>query len=88
VEFSWGATEGKVIEGLCDAVVEVTETGSTLRANGLRIVEELMQTNTQLIANKESFQDSWKREKIDQISLLLQKPSGRKGWWAQDERFC
>jgi ATP phosphoribosyltransferase len=72
VEFSWGATEGKVIEGLCDAVVEVTETGSTLRANGLRIVEELMQTNTQLIANKESFQDSWKREKIDQISLLLQ----------------
>ena len=72
VEFSWGATEGKVIEGLCDAVVEVTETGSTLRANGLRIVEELMQTNTQLIANKESFQDPWKREKIDQISLLLQ----------------
>jgi ATP phosphoribosyltransferase len=72
VEFSWGATEGKVIEGLCDAVVEVTETGSTLRANGLRIVEELMQTNTQLIANKESYRDPWKREKIDQISLLLQ----------------
>lgn len=72
VEFSWGATEGKVIEGLCDAIVEVTETGSTLRANGLRIVEELMQTNTQLIANKESYQDSWKREKIEQISLLLQ----------------
>ena len=72
VEFSWGATEGKVIEGLCDAIVEVTETGSTLRANGLRIVEELMQTNTQLIANKESYQDPWKREKIEQISLLLQ----------------
>ena len=72
VEFSWGATEGKVIEGLCDAIVEVTETGSTLRANGLRIVEELMQTNTQLIANKESYRDSWKREKIEQISLLLQ----------------
>ena len=72
VEFSWGATEGKVIEGLCDAIVEVTETGSTLRANGLRIVEELMQTNTQLIANKESYRDPWKREKIDQISLLLQ----------------
>jgi ATP phosphoribosyltransferase len=72
VEFSWGATEGKVIEGLCDAIVEVTETGTTLRANGLRIVEELMQTNTQLIANKESYQDSWKREKIEQISLLLQ----------------
>ena len=52
IEFSWGATEGKVIEGLCDAIVEVTETGSTLRANGLRIVEELMETNTQLIANR------------------------------------
>ena len=72
VEFSWGATEGKVIEGLCDAIVEVTETGSTLRANSLRIVEELMKTNTQLIANKESYQDSWKREKIEQVSLLLQ----------------
>jgi ATP phosphoribosyltransferase len=71
VEFSWGATEGKVIEGLCDAIVEVTETGSTLRANGLRIVEELMQTNTQFIANKESYRDPWKREKIEQISLLL-----------------
>jgi len=72
VEFSWGATEGKVIEGLCDAIVEVTETGGTLRANGLRIVEELMRTNTQLIANKESYHDPWKREKIEQISLLLQ----------------
>jgi len=72
VEFSWGATEGKVIEGLADAIVEVTETGSTLRANGLRIVEELMQTNTQLIANRESYEDPWKREKIGQISLLLQ----------------
>jgi len=72
VEFSWGATEGKVIEGLCDAIVEVTETGSTLRANGLRIVEELMKTNTQLIANKEAYQDPWKREKTEQISLLLQ----------------
>jgi ATP phosphoribosyltransferase len=72
VEFSWGATEGKVIEGLCDAIVEVTETGSTLKANGLRIVEELMKTNTQLIANKEAYQDPWKREKIEQISLLLE----------------
>jgi ATP phosphoribosyltransferase len=72
VEFSWGATEGKVIEGLADAIVEVTETGSTLRANGLRIVEELMQTNTQLIANHEAYRDPWKREKIEQISLLLQ----------------
>ncbi|OGP65063.1 MAG: ATP phosphoribosyltransferase [Deltaproteobacteria bacterium RBG_13_53_10] len=72
VEFSWGATEGKVIEGLADAIVEVTETGSTLRANGLRIVEELMQTNTQLIANRDSYQNPWKKEKIDQLSLLLQ----------------
>ncbi len=72
VEFSWGATEGKVIEGLCDAIVEVTETGSTLRANKLRIVEELLQTHTQLIANRSSHQDPWKREKIEQISLLLQ----------------
>jgi ATP phosphoribosyltransferase len=72
VEFSWGATEGKVIEGLCDAIVEVTETGSTLRANKLRIVEELLQTHTQLIANRESYGNPWKREKIEQISLLLQ----------------
>lgn len=72
VEFSWGATEGKVIEGLADAIVEVTETGSTLRANGLRIVEELMQTNTQLIANHKAYRDPWKEEKIGQISLLLQ----------------
>jgi ATP phosphoribosyltransferase len=72
VEFSWGATEGKVIEGLADAIVEVTETGSTLRANGLRIVEELMSTNTQLIANHKAYQDPWKKEKIEQISLLLQ----------------
>jgi ATP phosphoribosyltransferase len=72
VEFSWGATEGKVIEGLADAIVEVTETGSTIRANKLRIVEELLQTNTQLIANRDSFQDPWKKEKIEQISLLLQ----------------
>ena len=72
VEFSWGATEGKVIEGLCDAIVEVTETGGTLRANKLRIVEELLETNTQLIANRESYQDPWKKEKIEQVSLLLQ----------------
>ncbi len=72
VEFSWGATEGKIIEGLSDAIVEVTETGSTLRANNLRIVEELLQTNTQLIANRDAYQDPWKREKIEQISLLLQ----------------
>jgi len=71
VEFSWGATEGKVIEGLADAIVEVTETGSTIKANGLRIVEELLETHPQLIANRESWQDPWKREKSEQISLLL-----------------
>jgi ATP phosphoribosyltransferase len=72
VEFSWGATEAKVISGLCDAIVEVTETGATMRANGLRIVMELMQSNTQLIVNRKAWEDPWKREKIDQISLLLQ----------------
>jgi ATP phosphoribosyltransferase len=72
VEFSWGATEAKVVEGLCDAIVEVTETGSTIRAHGLRILETLLVTNTQLIANRAAWQDSWKREKIEQLSLLLQ----------------
>lgn len=72
VEFSWGATEAKVISGLCDAIVEVTETGTTMRANGLRIVKELMLTNTQLIANQNAWEDPWKREKISQISMLLQ----------------
>jgi ATP phosphoribosyltransferase len=72
VEFSWGATEAKVISGLCDAIVEVTETGATMRANGLRIVKDLMQSNTQFIANKTSWEDPWKREKIEQVALLLQ----------------
>jgi ATP phosphoribosyltransferase len=71
VEFSWGATEAKVVEELVDAIVEVTETGSTIRANGLRIVCELMETNTQLIANKKSWKNPWKKEKIEQIALLL-----------------
>ena len=72
VEFSWGATEAKVISGLCDAIVEVTETGATMRANGLRIVKELMQSTPQLIVNKKSWEDPWKREKIENIALLLQ----------------
>jgi len=72
VEFSWGATEAKVVSGLADAIVEVTETGSTIRAHGLKIIHELMETNTQFIANKESIKDPWKREKIEQIYLLLQ----------------
>ena len=71
VEFSWGATEAKVVSGLADAIVEVTETGSTIRAHGLKIIYELMQSNTQLIANEESYRDEWKREKIGQIILLL-----------------
>lgn len=72
VEFSWGATEAKVVEGLVDAIVEVTETGSTIRAHGLRIVHTLMETNTKLAANPESLRDPWKKAKIDQIALLLQ----------------
>jgi ATP phosphoribosyltransferase len=72
VEFSWGATEAKVIEGLADALVDITETGSTLKANGLRIVETLLETTTHLIANKRSMQDAPRRDKIRQVALLLQ----------------
>ena len=72
VEFSWGATEAKVVEGLADAIVEVTETGTTIKAHGLRIIAELLQTNTQLIVNKKSWEDPWKRAKIEKIDLLLQ----------------
>jgi len=71
VEFSWGATEAKAAEGLVDAIVEVTETGSTIRAHGLKIIHELCQSNPQLIANRKAWLDPWKREKIEQISLLL-----------------
>jgi ATP phosphoribosyltransferase len=72
VEFSWGSTEAKVREGVVDAIVDVTETGSTLRANGLRIIHNLLTTNTQLIANRNAYQDPFKREKILQLHLLLQ----------------
>ncbi len=71
VEYSWGATEAKVVEGLADAIVEVTETGTTIKAHGLRIIAELMQTNTRLIANKKAWEDPWKRKKIEQINMLL-----------------
>lgn len=71
VEFSWGATEAKCVEGLVDAVVEVTETGSTIRANNLKIIHELMTTNTQLIANRDAWGNPWKRRKIERISTLL-----------------
>jgi len=71
VEFSWGATEAKVVSGLADAIVEVTETESTIKAHGLKIIHELMQTNTQLIANHKAWEDPEKRKKIEQIALLL-----------------
>lgn len=76
VEFSWGTTEAKVVEGLVDAIVDVTETGSTIRAHHLRIVHELMQSTPRLIANKESWQDPWKKEKIQQIAILLKAALG------------
>jgi len=71
IEFSWGATEAKAVSGLVDAIVEVTETGSTIRAHGLKIIHEFMESNTQLIANRESYKVPWKKEKIEQIILLL-----------------
>ncbi|MBI9079594.1 MAG: ATP phosphoribosyltransferase [Pseudodesulfovibrio sp.] len=72
VSFSWGTTEAKVVEDLCDAIVEITETGTTIKANGLRIIAELMQTNTQLIANREAWKDPKKRKLIEDINLLMQ----------------
>jgi ATP phosphoribosyltransferase len=71
VEFSWGATEVKVPE-LVDAIVDLTETGSSLRANNLRVVDVLMETNTVLIANKRSLQDPDKKAKVENIALMLQ----------------
>ncbi len=70
VEFSWGATEVKAPE-LVDAIVEITETGSSLRANNLRIVDTVLESTTRLIANKKSWADAWKREKIENFALLL-----------------
>jgi ATP phosphoribosyltransferase len=70
VEFSWGATEVKAHE-LVDAIVEVTETGSSLRANNLRIVDELLCSTPRLIANREAWRDGWKRQKIETLSMLL-----------------
>lgn len=71
VAFSWGATEGKVVEGLADAIVEVTETGSTIKAHGLKIIADLLETNTQLIASRAAWDTPWKKEKIEQIARLL-----------------
>ena len=71
IEFSWGATEAKVVSGLADAIVEVTETESTIKAHGLKIIHELMQTNTRLIANHKAWENPEKRKKTEQIALLL-----------------
>ena len=71
VEFSWGATEAKVADGLVDAVVELTETGSSLRAHKLRVIGEVCESTTQFIASKKAVQDSWKKKKMDQITMLL-----------------
>lgn len=72
IAFSWGATEAKAVSGLADAIVEVTETESTIRAHGLKVIHELMLSNTQFIANKAALADPWKREKIENIAMLLQ----------------
>jgi ATP phosphoribosyltransferase len=79
VEFSWGATEVKAPE-LVDAIVELTETGSSLRANNLRIIDELVRSYPQLIANKQAWENSWKREKIETLALML------RGALAADEK--
>lgn len=71
VEFSWGATEVKVGAGLVDAIVELTETGSSLRANKLVEIATLCESITQFIANKDSYKDAWKKSKMEEISLLL-----------------
>lgn len=79
VEFSWGATEAKVVDGLCDAIVEVTETGSTIRANNLRIVCDLMESVPVLIVNKSAWADPWKQAKIQQIATLLKSALAAEG---------
>jgi ATP phosphoribosyltransferase len=71
VEFSWGATEVKPPE-LADAIVEITETGSSLRANKLRIIDTVLESNTRMVVNKASWKDKWKRTKIENLVMLLQ----------------
>ena len=78
VEFSWGATEVKAPK-LADAIVEVTETGSSLKANKLRIVAEILQSTTRFIANHESYKNDWKRQKIDDIVLMLRATMAAEG---------
>ncbi|MCL2710194.1 MAG: ATP phosphoribosyltransferase [Planctomycetaceae bacterium] len=79
VEFSWGATEVKPQTKLADAIVEVTETGSSLRANKLRIVAEILQSTTRFIANHESYKDNWKQQKIDDIVMMLRATMAAEG---------
>ncbi len=78
VEFSWGATEVKPPR-LADAIVEVTETGSSLRANNLRILAEVLQSTTRLIANHQSYADPWKKQKIDDLALMLKGAMAAEG---------
>ena len=78
VEFSWGATEVKPPK-LVDAIVEITETGSSLKANNLRIIETLMESNTKFIMNKEAFDNPWKKKKVERLVLMLQSAMAANG---------
>jgi len=78
VEFSWGATEVKPPK-LVDAIVEITETGSSLRANNLRIIETLMESNTKFVMNKEAYDNSWKKQKVERLVLMLQSAMAANG---------
>ena len=71
VEFSWGATEVKVAAGLVDAIVEITETGSSLKANKLRIIDTICYSTTQMIANKKAWKNAWKKSKMESLAMLL-----------------
>ena len=72
VFYSWGATEAKVVQGLADGIIEVTETGTTIRAQGLRIIDEVMLSNPVLVANEKSYKDPVKRHKLEQLKMLLE----------------
>ena len=78
VEFSWGATEVKPLK-LVDAIVEITETGSSLRANNLRIIETLMESNTKFVMNKEAYSNPWKKQKVERLVLMLQSAMAANG---------
>ena len=78
VEFSWGATEVKPPK-LVDAIVEITETGSSLRANNLRIIETLMESNTKFVMNKEAYNDPWKKKKVERLVLMLKSAMAANG---------